>query len=140
MNLFNNIFTDYKSQLHSAQAQLSSLQDENKRLTNDSDDYKTRLKICQDEYNRVKDELAVCQLRLHVSEVKNRQFANDLEVIKHENAEMIERERGSDSSIKIHNHDYREREELVNVLTDENNKLKKEVTEMRRVIINRKRL
>jgi hypothetical protein len=132
MNLFNNIFTDYKSQL-------IVTQEENKRITNDLDDYKIRLQICQDENKRIANELVEYKLRLQVSEVKNKQLVNDWEVFQHERDEMREMK----ENFKLRNKEYEDREELVNhlkLLHGENKKLRDEVIEMRRVIINRKRL
>jgi hypothetical protein len=125
MNLFTNIFTDYKSQLIASQ-------DENKRISNDLDDYKLRLRICQDENNRISNDLIEYKLHLQVGKVKNKQLLNDLDVYKHERDEL-----------KSHNIEYEGREELVKqlkLLHDENKKLKEDVIEMRRVIINRKKM
>lgn len=131
MNLFTNIFTDYKSQL-------TACQTENARITHDLDDYKLRLEICQGENKRLTTELNDCNLRLHVSEGKNKQFLIEWEAYQREKDEMREMK----ALINLNNKECEDREGLLTdmkILRGENKKLNEDLIELRRVIINRKK-
>jgi hypothetical protein len=102
MNLFENIFTDYKSQLHSCQTELhicqtdlKNSQNENKQLTAELHSFQTENKELKTELNTYKHILQISQDKnvillneLAAYQDEHRKLTNDLSICKAEMREM----------------------------------------------------
>ena len=113
MNLFNNLFTDYKSKL-------AASQEENKRILDNLDDYKLQVKVLQSDNKRMTDSLEEYETKLKNSEDKNKKLTDEWEQYQHNKNEM---------NAYIN---------LMKVLNEENKKLREELTELRRSFIKAK--
>jgi hypothetical protein len=81
MNIFENIFTDYKSQLQNSQ-------NENKQLIDELNIYKTKLQISQEENKGLKTELGTYKNILQISQDKQVILLNEITAYQDENRQL----------------------------------------------------
>lgn len=95
MNLFENIFTDYKSQLNTCQTDLHTCQTELNTCKTELNTCKTELNTCQTELNTYKHILQISQDKnvillneLTAYQAEHRKLTNDLSICKTEMREI----------------------------------------------------
>ena len=141
MLLFNNFFMDYKSQLEDSQG-------ENKRISSDLDDYKLQLKLFQYENKRITDDLDDYKSRLQISQDENKQLVDEYKQLVDEykqlvdeNKQLVDENKQLSSDSELYQYEKHEMNATVNLLKTlhhENKKLKEELMELRRKVINKK--